>query len=421
MRILKYLFLVFLFYIYCFSLVFTFFPVSSKIILALVGIAYVIIKLLTNKYKIKKEYVWILGFSFFVCFWDILISYVSGYKQFHFIDYMMTPISSVFGAGLLYEYSKKIINSEDKFLLFFVFIVFSECVLTLAMNLTPSLYNMVMNIQITDMGDKEVNDIEGHFRMIGIGKAVFFGVLPICTFALLSCSYLLIKNIASFWQKTFVVVSFIIISITYFFCARTTIAIVAIAIFYLLYNLKSVGVKNFMVFIVVVLLTIVLSVKFIELYFNDSMLEWALGFIVDKDMDTESVDGLVNWWKNTEFSPITFIVGDGCYSNPDGTYYGHVDVGWFRIIYYSGIIGVFLILFFHYKLSLFIYKYCRTREMKLMLMLLLLSYCLILLKGDTILLAYFILFLVYYSKGIFDKKSTGISKKIATNNIKYDV
>ena len=176
-----------------------------------------------------------------------------------------------------------------------------------------------------------------------------------------------------------------------------------------------------MVFIVVVLLTIVLSVKFIELYFNDSMLEWALGFIVDKDMDTESVDGLVNWWKNTEFSPITFIVGDGCYSNPDGTYYGHVDVGWFRIIYYSGIIGVFLILFFHYKLSLFIYKYCRTREMKLMLMLLLLSYCLILLKGDTILLAYFILFLVYYSKGIFDKKSTGISKKIATNNIKYDV
>lgn len=33
----------------------------------------------------------------------------------------------------------------------------------------------------------------------------------------------------------------------------------------------------------------------------------------------------------------TYLLGDGRFSNPDGTYYGKIDVGYLRQILYGGI------------------------------------------------------------------------------------
>lgn len=416
MKIVRLFFVALLFYIYCFSLVFTFFPISTKILLEGAGLLYVLVKLSSGKFKLKKEFVWVFKYSIFLLIWDSLLSVVSGYFQFHFFELIKTPIGSIFAAGLMFEISKKLLKTEKDFLLFFIFIVFSECALTILMNMMPSLFDLVMRIQITDMGNKEVTDIEGYYRMIGIGSAVYFGVLPVCAFALLSCSYLINSRLAKSFSMAYVIIAFLTIGVAYFFSARTSLAIVAIAAIPLLINLKSIGVKNLIVFGVVFLLAVFVGVNYIENNFNDSMLEWAFGFMVDKE-SSNSVVSVLSWWQNTDFTPLTFLIGDGCYENPDGTYYQHVDVGWFRIIFYCGVIGLMMILFFHYKLSQFIYKCKKSKEMLLMLVLLFVCYAIILAKGDATLLTFLILFLVYYKGGVFERRNEyKVKQQINTHN-----
>ena len=60
-----------------------------------------------------------------------------------------------------------------------------------------------------------------------------------------------------------------------------------------------------------------------------------------------------------------------------------------------------MIMYFHYKISKFIYNCNKNRNLLLMLLLLFLSYAVILAKGDTLMLTFLILFLVYYKGGIF--------------------
>ena len=411
MKLLRFSLIFFLFYIYCYSIVFTFFPVSTKILLGGIGLIYTIFKLASGRLRLKKEFVWILKYSVILCLWDTVLSVISGYYQFHFFELIKTPIGSLFGAGLLYELSKPIIKTEKDFLLFFVFVVFTECALTIIMSMMPSIFNLVMSIQVTDMGNKEVTDIEGYYRMIGIGNAVYFGVLPICAFALLSCSYLISNNLVKSFSLAFVIIAFLFIGVASFFSARTSLALVAIALLPILFNFKSVGIKNIILLSIVLFVSLLFGIKYIESNFNDSMLDWAFSFLVNKDSDSGSIGEVVEWWEKTEFNPLTFIIGDGCYENPDGSYYKRVDIGWFRIIFYCGIIGLSMILYFHYKISKFIYNCNKNRNLFLMLFLLFLSYAVILAKGDTLMLTFLILFLVYYKGGIFDPQ-----KMIKSNN-----
>ena len=420
MKILRFSLIFFLFFIYCYSIVFTIFPVSTKILLGGVGLIYVFLKLTIGRYRLKKEFVWIIKYSVFLCLWDILLSIITGYYQFHYCRIMVTPISGVLGACILYECSKKYIKTENDFHLFFVFVVFTECLLTVLMKVHPSLYSIVMSIQQSDTGNKEISDITDYYRMIGIGNAVFFGVLPVCSFSLLSCTYLLSNKIKGIFVNFFLIFAFLTISMTYFFCARTALAIVAIAFVQLLIIINKVSLKQLLFILISIIVVVLLGINFLENNLNDSMFQWAFGFLVDNDMESDnSVATVMEWWKNAKFDIGTFAFGDGCYVNPDGTYYQKVDIGWFRNIYYSGIIGLFLILFYHFKLLVYIYKCHRGKNMKLMLFLLFMSYCVILAKGDAIMLTFLILYLVYYKGGIFEskKKNIIINNNEITSNI----
>jgi len=369
-----------------------------------VGVLFVIIGL-NKKVKIKREFSWIFKFSIIICVWDVLLSVISGYYQFHYCKTMVTPVGSVFGACILYEYSKKLLKNEITFHLFFVSIIFSECVITFLMSLSPSLFQIVNSIQITAMADMQVTDNDGFYRMLGLGSAVYFGVLPICAFSLLSCSYLICNKVQEKKKVVFIIIAFLTIGVVSFFSARTSLLLVAVALLPVIFHLRKMNIGNIVFYGVIVIAVVSFGVNYIQNNFNDSMMKWALDFIINKDLEGDAAGTVVDWIINTKFDDIgTLIWGDGCYENPDGTYYKMVDVGWYRNIFYSGIIGVSLILYFHYKVSLFIYKSHKTKNMKLMLILLFVSYAIILLKGDGLMLSFLILYLMYYKDGIFERK-----------------
>ena len=51
----------------------------------------------------------------------------------------------------------------------------------------------------------------------------------------------------------------------------------------------------------------------------------------------------------------TFLIGDGKYTNEDGSYYMYTDAGYMRNILYFGILG--FIFLFLYQISFFIWDY----------------------------------------------------------------
>ena len=138
------------------------------------------------------------------------------------------------------------------------------------------------------------------------------------------------------------------------------------------------------------------------------MLKWGFAFFVDGSSSESSghtASIVQDWLVNTHFDISTFIFGDGRYTDSSGTgYYKGVDIGYYRRIFYGGVVGLFLMLYYHLKVLVFSNRCFKTSDIKWMMYALFACYLLILVKGDALMLSHFILFLVFFQKGIFATK-----------------
>lgn len=73
---------------------------------------------------------------------------------------------------------------------------------------------------------------------------------------------------------------------------------------------------------------------------NDSVFTYAFQILYNFNetgqLTSNSTDRVQEMW-NESFDIFTFLLGDGQFINPDGTYYRHVDVGFLRQLFYGGI------------------------------------------------------------------------------------
>ena len=56
-------------------------------------------------------------------------------------------------------------------------------------------------------------------------------------------------------------------------------------------------------------------------------------------------------WKTLPTDGKTWIIGDAQYEDERGGYYMHTDVGYLRVLFYGGLIGLFLYLLYIYKVT----------------------------------------------------------------------
>jgi len=92
--------------------------------------------------------------------------------------------------------------------------------------------------------------------------------------------------------------------------------------------------------------------EFINLL-NEQILPYAFEFLYSLDssgeMETASTNRLKEMWE-TKFKISEFLIGSGKYSNPDGSYYMHVDPGIIRHLLYMGIFGYVLLVIYQFTL-----------------------------------------------------------------------
>lgn len=130
------------------------------------------------------------------------------------------------------------------------------------------------------------------------------------------------------------------------------------AIGYLLYNNKSK--YNKIKDIIKILLFLSVSVFIIisviytfapeyYVFFENNVISYAFEFLYSYDnsgnMETASTNRLLEMWDN-DFNYFEFIFGSGKYSNPDGSFYMHVDPGILRHLLFMGIFGYGLLIIY---------------------------------------------------------------------------
>jgi len=400
-------FLIFLLVVYIYSIVFDAIPISTKVILEIVGF-FTCFKYFNGQgYRLKKEYITIGLFVIAMVIWDIFTSTINGGSEFRLIKTAVPILGSFFGAQLIYEVSKKHLKSIDQFLFLVVITIFLESVLSILMKLYPALYSFVDSFLQFDFGNDYWTDIFDIERLIGIGNAIYFGVLTSCALGVITAIYL-IDRVQKNIEKYLLVLMWVVISITSFLTTRWSLAIIALSVGCFLLNQRGRGfAKNiFLVGGLILAVWIALSITMSNI--DDDMRRWAFSFFIDRESDDKSAENVMNWWMTTRFSIKTFLIGDARYTDPVYGYYMHVDVGFFRQIFYGGIIGLGLNLWAHVKTLKMLKKYNNTPIFRTFLFFLMLGYLVILVKGDANMMTFFVLYLVFYTGGIFERANNNL-------------
>ena len=419
-KIIFYSFLFFLLVVYILSIIFDFIPISTKIILEAISFIICFVILSDSRYRLKKEYKTIIIWLVIAIIWDLITSLINGETQFHFIKYLTPVIGSIFAAHVIYKFAKRRIKTPEQLLYLVVLMMFFESILTVLMKSFPPLYELLDAFLVFDFRTDVVTDIFDIPRFFGIGNAYFFGVLAPCCVAIMPAVYLM-NETESLLKKVFLIVMWIVISIVSFFVARWTITIVAVSVgLFFVYQ----GGKNvFRTLGVLAILAVGIWVAYIVTMDNidPELQKWAFSsFMNDSAQGDHSADYVKDWWLNTRFEFKTFLIGDAKYTDPIDGYYKHVDVGYFREIFYGGIIGLLINLYLHVKILKMTYRYNPTKSFKYFLIFLMFGYMAILAKGDANMMTFFILFLVFYSDGAIEyvpyrkgtlSKSHSIEKK----------
>ena len=207
--------------------------------------------------------------------------------------------------------------------------------------ISPSVLDIVRNFQfegIMEVTDRYLN--HGTFRGLALSGDQFYGLTA--SFGLIS---IIVMKLYVDSSKFIWIGIFFILFAANMFVGRTGFVGFAAALGYLFINNESERLKlivkvGFYTIIIIVILYQLLPSSTKEIL-NESVFAYAFQLFYnysDNDsFSTSSSDRVLEMWK-IEISFLTLLIGDGKFLNANGSYYGHVDVGYLRQILYGGFI-----------------------------------------------------------------------------------
>lgn len=207
--------------------------------------------------------------------------------------------------------------------------------------LTPSILDFVRTFQfenIIETTNRYLN--HGTFRGLALSGDQFYGLTA--SFGLIS---LIVMKLYVDTSKIIWVIVYLVLFAANMFVGRTGMIGFIAALGYLFISKKNEKFKliarvcvwtGLVIFILYQLLP--LSIKEI---LNDSVFAYAFqlfyNFNNSGSFSTSSSDRVMEMWQ-IEIPLLTMLTGDGRFINADGSYYGHVDVGYLRQLLYGGIV-----------------------------------------------------------------------------------
>lgn len=331
-----------------------------------------------------------------IAFFSILVN-GGGQWMYHMV--LVSVILNFFGAFFVCRVSHGIIKSFDDLLKAIVICVLFQCILAILFKAIPPLYNLAYSIVWSDgVTDNVEYSIESLYRLVGLGNAVAFSVLPTAGLGMLSCAYLVVKSKGRVFYKYCIILFFITCGT--FLITRTSLLLSALSIGYIILSLyRSHRIKYIFKMLVLIgaFLSVVLTTAIIVL--PSDMYLWAFEVFLNMQeggSGTETGTGklLYSMATETQFTSMTYVIGDAMYTNPSGGYYGGADIGYYRQIYYYGFIGLLFFLALHYRIIKKCMLKCKDKDSKRFFLFLFFCLLIILMKGDIVIAPLFLFLLV---------------------------
>ena len=378
------LFIVIFLYIYNINFVSTPKITSTRTLIGIFGILYFLLKYNT---RMNKNVFMLIVLLLLYVVSNAITIIINGTNDFWFSQFAILNILNLFGALWICDYFKTSIKSIDSLLKLIVLCILSHNIIAFLGLVNPQVSDILVNIQNSSQQVKQTADSGVRSIGLGIGQYFFGGVIT--CYAEIILMYLISRKKISLLAGF---VSLLLTAVTGIFIARTSlIGLIISCLFFAknIYNLLKAGILIFSGGVIVYLI----FANWSSDTFNTA---WAfevfMNYADSNRVSTYSTDSLQTMYIfPTSFK--TWIFGDGMYENPDGSFYMHTDVGYCRIIFGIGLMGL-LFEFINFLYIIHIFRYYSVKKDGLVvfaIICILLLYVLYL-KGHTQI--YFILYLL---------------------------
>lgn len=279
---------------------------------------------------------------FFIIFLSLIISAVSllinQSGDFFYIRqiYLYSIISFFYIFFIIKIFLINKDNDFDKLVLLFITSVFTQLFISFVLFMSPSLFDIFFSIFDTAIGyaGSDTVDKFNEQRMIAIGNPFFGSAIINCfTLVLLAVHFKFSK------YKKILIILWVFIAILGIASARTTIFGIALSLIILLKDYKFS--YRYLLTVLIVLLT---SLNFA--YFTNeriqTIIDFSFSFIFDfkNSQASESASELLSMWNILPDKVSTWLVGDNFFMDQNGYYYKGIDVGYTRIIFANGMLGL---------------------------------------------------------------------------------
>lgn len=309
------------------------------------------------KKKIRK----ILFWGLIIFFYHILIKILNAENSLFSGPFFQLPLkmlikftSSIFLYHLISRIKSKKKEKIEYLFINIILAIFLDLSIGVIRYIFPQI-NELLGL-LNHIGKIEEIFIKDRSRLIGYG-ASFFPAGIVSSIALFLIIFLQRQKERILYWLLYFIIFFICL-----FTSRVVIIGMALSILYYLES-KKYFIKRFMKLgISFILISIGINfLIFIDMKDN-RIYQWAFELFLKKG-ESYSTNVLKQMWYIIPNRISTWIFGDGKWAIEDGTYYMHTDVGYLRLIWYSGITGVifFLILILLFYKSI---KNTGTNEIK---------------------------------------------------------
>ncbi|WP_228568406.1 hypothetical protein [Campylobacter sputorum] len=410
-------------FLYVYGIQYIFIPFSTRALLGIFGffIFFLYFFKIKKKFMVNKDLLTVFIFLLFISLSSFASMTYNNTNDIEFVRYSISMIVNMFASYFFIKILKKLdykLNFKTISTLL-INIILIQVLIALIMFIYPDLTVFLFSIEKMSEETFDRNIYLSGIRFMGIGAAKTFTSGIINGFGLILIAILLRLYKTSSKEIILLSIKFLVIFSLGMMMARTTLigAILALVIILLPENFNysiSLIKKRTLFFITLTCVTII-SLFFIIIFYSDFLLVFQYGFEI-----------FINYFKTSTFETAStnelkemfifpneiksWIIGDAYWYNPlkGNFYYMNTDVGYSRLIFYFGLIG----LFFYFSLQFFLVKAYKHFDVKFKYYIFIIIYLLILnLKGFADL---FWLNIIFFMAYILNKNN--LNKKLINSN-----
>ena len=351
----------------------------------------------------------------------IIVPTIHGFQDFTYIPIQLGIILALFRNILLiyilYKFSKNsLFSSFAKYFL-------SACCIyvsfTLVFIIYPAFKQFWMEDVLANVVDRSTDFAVYQFRY-GIDGFAAFSSASVFSFACLFCSYLVSSSRKI---KIIQLACLIYMVVGCFFYGRISLVGMLFGATLILWSSDSIVKTLRIVGIILIFVSGLLLILNIASESNELLVlwqDWAFSIVKQLFVEKEVTDYSVNhMFEDMYYMPgfFTFLFGDGLYTCANGSYYGHTDVGFMRLLLYGGIFDLCLIYSIVIYLARIILRISKSSVFRHFIFLATLLFFILEMKGESYQRAFMLLYPLYLIQNLTNNTDTKNENK--TQNIYY--